>query len=128
MEPPPLERADRTWEIIAHLSGLLLFTAIPFGNILGPLVVWLLRRNQSPSAAEHAREALNFQLSITLYFIVAAGVTVLLIFLVIGVFLLPLLIIGTIIGVLIDVVLMIVAAVKAGNGEFYRYPATIRFV
>jgi uncharacterized Tic20 family protein len=128
MEAPPIQRVDRTWDVIAHLSALLMFTAIPFGNILGPLIVWLIKRNDSPTVAEHAKESLNFQLSLTLYYIVAIGVSVLLMFVIIGFLLLPIAIGAGILGMIFDVILIIMAAVRAGNGEMYRYPITIRFV
>ena len=128
MEAPPLQRADRTWEVLAHLSALLMLVGIPFGNILGPLVVWLLKRNDNPTVEDQARESLNFQLSLTLYYIVAFAVAALSIFLIVGIFLLPVVIGLGILGMLFDVILVIMASIRAGNGELYRYPLTIRFI
>ena len=76
-----------------------------------------MKRGESPSVDEHGKESLNFQISVTIY----AAVCVLLIFVVIGI---PMLIL---LGV-ISLILVIVAAVKASSGEFYRYPLTIRLI
>lgn len=106
----------KQWSLIAHLSGFVGFL-FPLGNILGPLLVWLLKKEQSPILEEHAREALNFQISISIYALIAS----ILFFAVIGFVLLPILII-------VQIVLMIKAALAADRGEFYRYPITFRFI
>lgn len=113
--PSELSSEVRNWALGAHLSAFLgAWLALAF---LGPLVVWLVKRDEHPFIAMHAKEALNFNISILIY----AFVSFILVFLIIGI---PMLIaIG--IGWL---VLTIVAAVKASNGEAYRYPLTIRFV
>jgi len=119
---------SRTWEVLCHLSALVMFVGVPFGNILGPLLIWLLKRSDSPSIDEHGKESLNFQISLTLYLIGLAIVTVALMFVLIGVLLLPVLIAAVMVGPLLDVIFIIIAAVKASGGESYRYPLTIRFV
>jgi uncharacterized Tic20 family protein len=108
---------DRTWVILCHLTALTLFIGLPFGNIIGPLVVWLLKKQESTAIDAHGKEALNFQISMTLYSLMAG----LSLFVVIGIVLLPLVLIT-------DLVLIIIAAIKASNGEFYRYPLTIRLI
>ncbi|MBW3562793.1 MAG: DUF4870 domain-containing protein, partial [Actinobacteria bacterium] len=89
----------------------------------GPLVVWLLRRDDDPFVAEHAREALNFNLNLLLW------LTAAIVFVVatIGFGVLVVVPIGLVIGIT-WLILTILAAVKASNGERYRYPLTIRFV
>lgn len=115
LNPPPAV-SDRSWDIFCHLSAAAgLF--IPFGNVLGPLVIWLLKRDVLPSVNAHGKEALNFQISMAIYTIIAA-ISILAI---VGIVLLP-------VVVLLDIVFMIVASVKAGNGELYRYPLSIRFI
>lgn len=106
----------KQWNLIAHLSGFAGFL-LPLGNILGPLLVWLLKKEQSPKLEEHAREALNFQISISIYALIAS----ILFFAVIGFVLLPILII-------VQIVLMIKAALAADRGELYRYPITFRLI
>ena len=110
-------KADRTWDVLSHLAGLLWMTAIPFGNVLGPLVIWLIKKDYLPSVDLHGKEVLNFQISMTIYAIVA-GFSILLL---VGIVLLPLVL-------LLNIIFPIIGAVKASNGEFYRYPLTIRFI
>jgi uncharacterized Tic20 family protein len=112
MEPTP---EARNWAAIAHFSALVLFIGIP--SLIGPLVVWLLRKDQDEFIDANGKEALNFNISFLLYAI-AAG---LLILIGIGLILLPVVAIAWF-------VLVIVAGVKAGSGEYYTYPFTIRFI
>jgi len=113
--PADLPQEVRNWALGAHLSAFIgAWVALAF---LGPLVVWLIKRDEHPFVALHSREALNFNLSVLIYGAVA--------------FLLSLVLIGIPILIAIVVawlVLTIVAAVKAANGEEYRYPLTIRFI
>jgi uncharacterized Tic20 family protein len=117
--PPPVGAVtaeERQWGLIAHLSALA-GLIIPFGNVLGPLVVWLIKKDQLSFAADQAKEALNFHITVALAGIVCA--VLMLVF--IGFLLLPLL------G-LFALVFTIVAAVKVSNGEAYRYPFTLRLI
>ena len=107
---------SRTWEVLCHLASFAGW-AFPFGNIVGPLVVWLLKRAESPDIDHHGREALNFQLSVTLYLLLLVPFC----FVLIGI---PF----VIMLVVLSLVLTIVAAVKASTGQPYRYPLTIRFI
>ena len=107
---------ERTMALVAHLSALSGFV-VPFGNIAGPLVVWLVKRDESVFVADQAKEALNFQITMTL----AVIVSVVLVFLLIGI---PLLIV---LG-LAALVLPIVGGIRANEGRRYRYPFTIRLV
>jgi len=113
-------KEERRWAMIAHLSAFsYYFTGI--GIVLGPLIVWLAKRDGNPFVDEQAKEALNFQLSILLYYLGAWILCFTLIFAVIGI---PILI-----GLhLYQIVCMIIAAIKANDGIHFRYPATIRFV
>lgn len=128
MNENTLQSPSRTWEVLCHLSALCMFVGVPFGNVLGPLVIWLLKRGDSPSIDEHGKESLNFQLSLLLYLIVLGVATVSLMLILIGFLLLPVLIAAMVLGPIIDVIFVIIAAVKASSGEFYRYPLTIRFI
>ena len=60
---------ERTWATLAHLTGLLFFLPIPFAHILGPLVVWLLKRSESDFVDRHGKAAVNFQITFTIYFL-----------------------------------------------------------
>lgn len=107
---------ERTWGMVAHLAALAGFV-LPFGNILGPLVVWLVKRDHSVFIAVEAKEALNFNISIAI-----AGVVCFMLFLLsIGVLFAALL-------VLFWLVMIIIAALKANEGIAYRYPFTLRLV
>lgn len=108
---------DRTWEMLCHLSALAGVIGIPAGNILGPLIIWLVKKNEMPGIEPHAKESLNFQISMTIYMIVSS----ILIFVVIG---FPLLV-----GLMIfDLVCIVIASFKAKDGVPYQYPITIRFL
>ena len=87
------------------------------GNILGPLVMWLLKREESSLVDDQGKESLNFQITLTIYLCI----TIVLCFVAIGLFILPVLLIASLI-------LVIIATIKASEGERYRYPLTIRFV
>lgn len=112
---PPSSEAN-LWNMLCHLSSLLGFV-IPFGNIVGPLVIWALKRQEIPSVDVHGKESLNFQITIT----IAAVVAGVLCFVLIGFILLP-------IVVLAWVILAIIASIKANSGEDYRYPLTLRLI
>ena len=113
--PGELSSEVRNWAVGAHLSAILgAWLALAF---LGPLVVYLFKRDEHPFIAMHAREALNFNISVLIYAIVGF----ILLFVLIGFLILP------VIGIA-WLALTIVAAVKASNGETFRYPLTIRFV
>ncbi|KGQ20706.1 Tic20 domain containing protein [Lysobacter dokdonensis DS-58] len=111
-----ISQEERQWAMFAHLSALI-GLVIPFGNIIGPLVIWLIKKDTMPFTGEQAREALNFQITVTLAMVVSA----ILILVVIGFFLMIL------IG-LAALVLTIIAAIKANEGNSYRYPFTLRLI
>ena len=122
------QKGDHAWDVLCHLSALAMFTPIPFGNIVGPLVVWLVKRGDSPSVDEHGKESLNFQISLSLYVLLFAAATIGLMFLLIGFLMLPLLIGMLCIGPFLDLIFIILASIRASQGEVYRYPLTIRFL
>ena len=113
---------SRNWAMLAHLSALI---ALVVGfSFLGPLAVYLLKRDEDPFVRAHAAEALNFNLSVLIYAFVGGLILVLLILLIVGLILIPLAIAAAIAWI----VLVVIAGVKASQGEPYRYPLTIRFV
>jgi uncharacterized Tic20 family protein len=99
------------------LTAVSLFVGLPFGNIIGPLVIWLIKKQDSPGVDAHGKESLNFQISMTLYTFLA-GLSC---FVFVGFVLLPAVLVA-------NLVLIIIASIKASNGEFYRYPLTIRLI
>lgn len=110
------ETQEKSWGMFCHLAALSGYI-IPFGNVIGPLIIWLIKKDESPYVDKQGKESLNFQISVTLYCIIAA----ILIIVVIGIFLLIAIGIGTL-------VLIIVGAIKANNREEFAYPLTIRFI
>ena len=111
-----IDKDARNWAMICHLSSLSGYF-IPLGNILGPLIVWAIKKEEHSFVDVQGKEAINFQLSATIALIVAA----LLCFVVIGCFI--------IIPLAIYILVMIViAAIKTNDGVDYRYPHSIRFL
>ena len=110
-------RNIRTWCVVCHASALAGFILPAVGHILGPLIVWLVKRGESAEIDEHGKEALNFQISMLIYGFVAAILCLLLI----GFALLVVLHI-------LNVVFVIIASLRASEGQMYRYPFTIRLI
>ncbi len=107
---------DRTWGSLAHLSALC-GMLIPFGSLLGPLIMWRTRGQRTPFVGDQALEALNFNISIALAFLACLA----LVWLFIGILMLFAL-------VLYWIIMTVVATVRAGEGQTYRYPATLRLI
>jgi uncharacterized protein len=107
---------EKTWGMLAHLtslSGLI----IPFGSLLGPLVVWLVKKDTMPFVADQGKEALNFNITVAIAGIVSAVLTLVLI----GFLLLAVVVVGWL-------VLTILATIEANKGVAYRYPFTLRLI
>ena len=119
--PPPLTSATsssvRTWCVLAHATALVGFLVPLAGHIVGPLIIWLAKRADSPEIDAHGKESMNFQLSMLIYNLIAGVLCLLLI----GFFVLAILHI-------LNVVFVIVASIQASEGKFYRYPLAIRLI
>ena len=113
---PDLTKDEKLYGMLCHLLAFAGY-AIPMGNIVGPLVMWLVKKEESSYVDLHGRESLNFQISILIYTVISA----ILVFAVIGI---PLLLAVTI----LNVVCIIIAAINANDGKVYRYPMCIRLV
>jgi uncharacterized Tic20 family protein len=110
-------KEETMWAMFCHLAAFIGFI-IPFvGNIIGPLVIWLLKKDEFPLVDDQGKESVNFQISMTIYFIVSS----ILIFVIIGI---PLMIALAI----FDIIVIIMATIKANEGVQYRYPLSIRFI
>ena len=108
--------ADRQLAMLTHLLALANYVAFPAG-LIAVLVLWLVKKDDSPPLDRVGREVLNFNLSMLLYGIVS----VILVFVLIG--------IGLLIALWVfGLVVTIIAAVRASDGHYYRYPLTIRFL
>ncbi|WP_462156921.1 DUF4870 domain-containing protein [Pseudoalteromonas sp. GB56] len=107
---------ENTMAMLCHLAALAGFI-VPFGSILGPLVVWLVKKDEMPIVDRHGRDSLNFQLTMLIAYIVSF----ILIFAVIGVILLP-------IVALFSFIMVIVASIKAYEGKEFKYPLSFKFL
>lgn len=135
IEPARPSQPDRTWDVLCYAAAFSGFIGLPFGSILGPLIVWSLKRAELPSVNDHGKESLNFQITCALGFLGIALVAVLcfvaMMIPVIGLLFMALFwLLALTAGALAIAcfVLTIVGTVKAGNGELYRYPLTLRFI
>lgn len=110
-------KEERQWGMACHLSGAAIIVPIPFVNVLAPFILWMLKREEYPFVNTEGEEAVNFQLTMAIGYLVALILTFLFKgFLVIlaGV-------------VVVDLVFVLLASVKANEGESYRYPLAFRF-
>jgi hypothetical protein len=116
--PPPGVPSDaRTWGMLCHLSALSCLLGIPFGWIVGPVVCWLIKRNEYPFVDDQGREAVNFQITLS----IALAISIPLCFLLVGFVLIPAI-------AIVGLVFSIIGAVAASRGETYRYPFALRLV
>ena len=111
-----ISQDDKTWGMLAHLSSLS-GLIIPFGSLLGPLIVWLIKKDTMPFVDDQGKEALNFNITVTIAAIISAILTLVLI----GFLLLAVVVVGWL-------VLTILACIEANKGEAYRYPFTLRLI
>jgi len=109
-------RDERMWAMGCHISTFFGWV-FPFGNIIAPLVIWLIKKEESEFIGDQGKEALNFQISLTIYIAISA----VLVLLIIGI---PMLI-GL---VLFDFIVTVIAAIRAADGVRYRYPMTMHLV
>src|SRR5262249_40200563 len=116
LDSPP-SQDERTWGMLAHLSAFVGLLFPLFGGVLAPWVIWLAWRERSHFVGEQAREALNFNLSV----LIAYLVSVVLMYVYVGFLLCVVLFIGW-------VVMTIVAAIRTSEGIHYRYPLSLRLV
>lgn len=120
------EKQVNTWAMLCHL-GALLALLLPLFNIIGPLIIWLIMKKKSPFINKAGKESINFQLSVTIYFLIAVFVIWM-----------PslfrssaLMLTGyalMLILVIFDFIMVIIAGVKNFKGKEFRYPLTIRFI
>jgi hypothetical protein len=116
LNEPISEAEERKWAMFAHI-GTFSSMFVPLGNIIAPIVIWQIKKNESDFIVDQAKESLNFQITLMIY----ALISFLLVFIIIGFFMIFALI-------LFSLIMVIVAGVKANEGEHYRYPMTIRLV
>jgi len=112
-----VSKGARQWAMFCHLAGLawmIAWLAPIIGGVLGTLIIWQVKKDDDPYIDEHGKRAFNFQLSMLIY---AVGLTITFI----GVVLVP-------VVAILDIVFVIIAAIRANDGKDYNYPLSIRFV
>ena len=115
--PTSTSTSVRTWCILAHATALVGFLVPVAGHIVGPLIIWLAKRQDSPEIDAHGKESMNFQISMLIWNAISA----ILILVLIGI---PLLILLHI----LNIIFVIVASIQASEGKLYRYPFAIRLI
>ena len=112
-----LTQDDRTMGMLCHLASFAGYVIPFFGSIIGPIVIWQMKKDQSEFIDYHGKESLNFQITMA----IAYFVSFILVFVIIGFFLL--------FGLAIfNLVIVIIAAIKANEGVRYQYPFNFRFI
>jgi hypothetical protein len=115
-----VDSSIKKWAVISHLSafaGILIILPVPFGNIIAPAIIWVLKGSTHPYLDEQARESINFQISMTLYCIIAGVLSLLWIGF-------PILI-GL---VLFNIFCIVKATMSARDGYHYKYPISLRLM
>ena len=113
--PVVISDDDRMLAMLCHLLAI-------FTGFVGPLILWIVKKDSSPYVAHHGREALNFQITLLLVMTCLGAATFILMFILIGLALVPVLIVVPILALVAE----IIAAVAAQKGEWFRYPCCIR--
>jgi len=111
-----LSETERNWAMFCHLSAFAGFF-FPFGGIIGPLICWLSRKDDSTWVNENGKASMNFQLSILLYLVLAAPLCII----IIGFPIIALI-------VILKIICIVIASIKASKGEEFRYPLSIPFI
>lgn len=121
-DPPATEA--RRWAMFCHLGGLAWVIPFPLTNIIVPVVIWISKREIDRYVDDQGKEAINFQITMTIYWLVAA----------VGVYLLKQVLIGYLffwLPLLIMIAQLggsVVGAIRAHDGEKFRYPFILRFL
>jgi uncharacterized protein len=111
-----LSESERNWAMLCHLSAFAGFF-FPFGGIIGPLICWLSKKDESVWVYVNGRSSLNFQLSMLLYMVLAFPLCFILVGIPIEIAL-----------VTLKVVCIIIASIKGSRGEPFKYPLVIPFI
>lgn len=122
-----VDQHARTWGMVCHLAALAGYIGIPFGHVVGPLIVWLIKKDESPFIDAQGRLAVNYQITLTIY-----GAVLFVIGLILGVvtcgFGWALLWIAMSAWAVADIVFAVLGGLRANEGGFYPYPYLIEFI
>jgi len=108
---------ERMWGMLTHLLAFSTFVGIPLGNVVGPLIIYLIKKDEYEFVAQEGKEVLNFQITWSIIFIISTALII------VGIGILMLIGFG-----IAWLVLVILGSVAANNGESYKYPLTIKFL
>jgi uncharacterized Tic20 family protein len=123
VQPPP-ENQVRMWNMLCHLSALAGLLGIPFANVLAPLIIWQIKKNEIPSVEIHGKAAVNFQLTIVIATLISSAAGFVLTFVCIGVVLF--FVAGGIF--LCGMIFALIAGIKANEGQEYKYPYNLNLI
>jgi uncharacterized Tic20 family protein len=120
VSPAGVTKDDRTWGMLAHISAIVA-SALTGGTCgwLGPLIVWLMKKDESHFVDDQGKESLNFQITLIIAYVVCWSITVITCGLLFPVLFIP---------AIFQLVFCILAAIRANEGQYYRYPMTIRVI
>jgi uncharacterized Tic20 family protein len=116
---------QQMWQVLSHASAFIQVIGIP--SLVGPLIVWLMKRDD-PAVEPHARAALNFQLSLLIYFIAGSILAFLFAVTVVGLVVTIPLVIALIVLFILELVFALLASLAASRGEMYAYPLSIELI
>jgi uncharacterized Tic20 family protein len=109
-------QSERDWAMFCHLSALAGYF-FPFGGIIGPIICWISRKDESEWVDINGKSSLNFQISLLLYTVLAIPLC----FIIIGI---PIIVFLAI----LKIVCIIIASTRAAKGETFKYPVSIPFI
>ena len=112
----PVTKTDKDFGLLVYASSFIGYL-VPLGSILGPLIIWLMKREESAFVDQCGRSCLNFKLSLLIYVIISAVLAL------VGIGFILLILLG-----IFDLVCTVLAIIKASEGKVYRYPLTIKFI
>ena len=116
--PEGPDKEERLWATFCHLAAFACYIVPVFGFILGPLVIWLIKKEDSQFVDLNGKKVLNFQISIVIYMLAATPLLCLM----------PIYLIVVACLVVLDFIYIIISAIKANNGEEVSYPISIEFI
>ncbi|MGA7281244.1 MAG: DUF4870 domain-containing protein [Acidimicrobiia bacterium] len=116
---------QQNWRVIAHASAFVQLVGIP--SVVGPLIVWLARRDD-PVVGPHARAALNFQISLLIYFLVGMVLAVVAALTIVGLVVTVLVLVGLFLLVILEMVFALLATIEASKGHLYHYPLNLNLI
>lgn len=124
-QQPAATNDQQTWRVLAHASAFIQLVGVP--SVVGPLIVWLIRR-EDPVVEPHAREALNFQLSLLIYFIAGVVLGFIAALTIVGLVVTAVIIIALILLFLLELLFALLGTIAASRGEMYRYPLNLDLI